>query len=72
MAVGPYPVGAELRALGFRWFDTAQPEALAHWLDAPDPRLLAHNFEVAQRHLGLADLPGRIATLIAAAGWELP
>jgi glycosyltransferase involved in cell wall biosynthesis len=64
LAIGAYPVAAELAAFGFRWFDSADPAALIAWFDEPDGRLLDHNHGVAARHFNRADLPRRLAEVI--------
>ncbi len=68
LAVGPYPVAAELAAFGFDWFGLGPDGAdrLGAWLEAPDPGLLDRNLEVARAHFSLADLPDRIASILPA------
>jgi glycosyltransferase involved in cell wall biosynthesis len=72
LAIGPYPVAAELAAFGFRWFAHDDPTGVAAFLDAPDRSLLEHNHGVARRHFALADLPGHIARVLRSAGWHFP
>jgi glycosyltransferase involved in cell wall biosynthesis len=64
LAVGSYPVAAELAAFGFEWFDAADPAPLAAWLRDPDERLLVHNQQVAAEHFNLADLPQRLSRIL--------
>jgi glycosyltransferase involved in cell wall biosynthesis len=65
LAIGSYPVAAELAGYGFRWFDAGDPEPLASWLRSPDQAIVEHNHEVAATHFNLADLPTRLARVLA-------
>jgi mannosylglucosylglycerate synthase len=69
LAIGSYPVAAELAAFGFRWFAPDDPVTIAAFLDAPDLSLLEHNHLVARRHFALRDLPRRIGRVLDNAGW---
>jgi glycosyltransferase involved in cell wall biosynthesis len=68
LAIGPYPVAAELAAFGFRWFGVHDPALLSAWLERRDADLLAHNQSVAAMHFNLADLPARLAGVLERAG----
>ena len=68
-AVGDYPVAAELRALGLRWYPSDDPEPLRAALATPDSELLDHNRRVAIEHLSLDAMRSNIATLLQRAGW---
>lgn len=65
VAVGPYPVADELRALGFRWFDPSDPGRLAQFLRAPDDALHDHNLAVARAHFGLDRLRRDLESLLS-------
>jgi glycosyltransferase involved in cell wall biosynthesis len=69
LAIGDYPVAAEIAAHGFRWFSADDPLALAAWLDSPDPALLDHNAAVARRDFSFARLDSSLAGLLPRWGW---
>jgi mannosylglucosylglycerate synthase len=69
VAVGRYPVAAELRALGFQWFDPEDGRALAAFLRAPDDALLEHNRRVVREHFSVARMPRELHALLEGAGW---
>jgi glycosyltransferase involved in cell wall biosynthesis len=69
LAVGDYPVAAELAAFGFRWFPADDPAYLKAFLERPDPALLASNHDVAVAHFSMDALCARLAGLLQAAGW---
>lgn len=68
LAIGTYPVAAELAAFGFHWFSSECPEPLAAFVAQPDEELLDHNQEVARLHFSLRDLPRRLQDVLGALG----
>lgn len=68
-AVGSYPVAAELRSFGFRWFDPRRTDEVAAFLVAPDQELLDQNEAVARTAFSHARMAGAIAELLDEAGW---
>ena len=69
LAVGDYPVAAELAAFGFRWFPVDDPTPLKAFLDQPDLALLEANHGIARRHFSIDALTDQLATLLRQAGW---
>jgi glycosyltransferase involved in cell wall biosynthesis len=65
LAIGPYPVGKEIRAFGFQWFEIEDPAPLAAWLGQPSEDLLDRNQAVARSHFSITDLPGRLERWLA-------
>jgi len=69
VAVGDYPVAAELRALGFRWFDPDDIDELRGWFRREDYGLLDHNQRLAREHFSFESMRDQLASLLAGAGW---
>jgi glycosyltransferase involved in cell wall biosynthesis len=70
VAVAPYPVADELRALGFRWFDPRDPDALDAFLRDPDEGLHDTNAAVAAAHFSLDRVRRDLDALLREAGWS--
>lgn len=68
-AVAHYAVAEELRALGFEWFDPADPAPLEAWLAEPDEGLLDRNAALARRYLSLDAMTVSLRALLDEAGW---
>lgn len=68
-AVGPYPVGDELRAVGFEWFSTDDAGPLAEFLADPDPALLDRNQALARSRFSQRRVAEDLRALLDAAGW---
>jgi mannosylglucosylglycerate synthase len=64
IAVGDFPVLAELAEFGFEWFRVANPEPLCRWLTEPDEGLLDRNETIARKHFGLTALTDRLGDLL--------
>jgi mannosylglucosylglycerate synthase len=69
VVVGDYPVGAELRSLGFEWFSVDDLDPLAAWLRDPDPALLRHNKAVVDEHLSIEAMRRSLKSVLHEAGW---
>lgn len=69
VAVGPYPVADELRSLGFRWFDPADPGELDAFLRRPDESLHDGNEALAKTHFSLERVCADVQSLLDEAGW---
>ena len=65
VAVGPYPVGREVRALGFRWLDSGDHSSVAAALAQPDYATLDHNRALAREHFSLERLARDLQILLA-------
>jgi glycosyltransferase involved in cell wall biosynthesis len=65
LVIGPYPVARELAEFGFEWFPLDDPDRVERWLAAPDAAVLQHNWEVADAHFSLGQLPERIAAVLS-------
>jgi glycosyltransferase involved in cell wall biosynthesis len=72
VAVGQYPALEELRSLGFKWLDAAEPDEVRRWLANPKKAVLDHNRAVATRDLNLDDLPRRLADIMKRLGLQAP
>ena len=66
--VSHYPVAAELRDLGFGWFDPEYLDPLREHLTTGGPGLVEHNRRVVQNHLSMEIIGTQIADFLADMG----
>lgn len=69
VVVGPYPVAAELRALGFWWLDPDDHQAIAEALAHPPTDRIEANRALVERHLSLPATIERVKRVLVEAGW---
>ena len=73
VVVGDYPVVAELRDMGFSWFNHDQPAEILSWLDGSDPaahhEMLDTNENLAVENFSLEMVADGLKTLLDEAGW---
>ncbi len=73
VSVGDYPVGKELRAFGFDWFDPTDSHGIAAALAEPDSpsvsALLDNNERVASENFSLGRMRNSLHQLLDNAGW---
>jgi glycosyltransferase involved in cell wall biosynthesis len=69
IAVGHYPVAAELRALGFEWFEPDDAAGVGAFLASPDEAMLDRNEQLARRHFSFAAMRDQLQALLEDAGW---
>lgn len=73
VSVGRYPVSAELRALGFMWLDSDDPDAVRATLDAVDSpavkAIIDNNEVIARRHFSFETMTEALKSLLSSAGW---
>jgi len=68
--VGPYPVAAELAALGFRWFPSDDTAPIRRFLAEPDEALLDQSQALARRLFSQEHVVASLARLLDEAGWS--
>lgn len=69
VVVADYPVAAELKKLGFKWFNPADLGPLTTWLAAPDQQLLEHNRALVETRLSIEVMAEEVKGLLDKAGW---
>ena len=69
-AVGDYPFAAELRRLGFEFFNPRDVNGLRAFIAAPDDDLLDRNQRLALEHFSMDRVDAGLETLLDARGWS--
>ena len=64
LALGTYPVAAEIRSLGFSFLDPLDPQGIRTFLSKPNDDVLDANFALTANYFDLAQLPHELATLL--------
>jgi mannosylglucosylglycerate synthase len=72
VVAGPFPMRAELEALGLRFLDLDAPDRAAAWVGGLDERWLDANVAAVSRHLALASLPARLDDALRRVGGHVP
>jgi glycosyltransferase involved in cell wall biosynthesis len=69
VAVGHYPFAAELRSLGFDWFEPDDVDGVARFVAEPDQSRLDHNRALVLEHFSLDAVRANLHRLLDDAGW---